>query len=114
MITIAMEDSTTSPLLRHYRALESASAEMLEAARRGDWDSVCRLEAACVIVIAQLRSLAGEHPLTAGEQPERLRILRAILSNDAEIRRIGEPLPQWMDGVPAFEPTAPPPGAMLH
>ena len=64
------QDSMHSPLLRHYRALESASSEMLEAARRGDWDSVCRLEAACVVVIAQLRSLAEQHPLTPEEQPE--------------------------------------------
>lgn len=109
-----MEEATPhSPLLRHYRALESASTEMLDAARRGDWDSVCRLEAACVIVIAQLRSLAEEHPLHALEQPERLRILRIILSNDAEIRRIVEPLPQWLDQRAAFEPSMPP-GAVLH
>lgn len=109
-----MEEPTLhSPLLRHYRALESASNEMLDAARNGDWDSVCRLEAACVIVIAQLRSLAEEHPLRAAEQPERLRILRTILSNDAEIRRIVEPMPQWLDRTPAFEATRPP-GAVLH
>lgn len=108
-----MQDSAFSPLLRHYRALEAASVEMLEAARRGDWDSVCRLEAACVVVIAQLRSLAQEQALAPEEQAERLRILRAILGNDAEIRRIAEPVPSWMELVPAFEATRPP-GAMLH
>lgn len=109
-----MEEAAASPLLRHYRSLESASVEMLDAARRGDWDGVCRLEAACVIAIAQLRSLTEEHPLRAAEQAERLRILRTILSNDAEIRRIVEPLPQWLHHAPAFDPTAPPPGAVLH
>ena len=33
-------------LLSYYAALECASAEMLQAARNGDWDSVCRLEGA--------------------------------------------------------------------
>lgn len=97
---------TRSTLLRHYGVLESASAEMLEAARKGDWDSVCRLEAACVVVIAQLRALAEEQPLSAAEQAERMRILRAILSNDAEIRRISQPLPALIE--------MPPVGVTLH
>jgi flagellar protein FliT len=102
-----------SPLLRHYRVLESASAEMLRAARQGDWDGVCRLEAACVVVIAQLRSLADDHALRPDEQAERMRILGAILANDAEIRRIAEPLPLYLEQEPAF-PYAAPAGTLLH
>lgn len=106
------EDSVHSPLLRHYRVLESASAEMLQAARQGDWDGVCRLEAACVVVIAQLRSLAEAHPLQPEEQVERMRILRAILANDAEIRRIAEPLPIYLEQEAVFPSV--PAGTMLH
>lgn len=84
-------------LLRYYLALEGASREMLEAARAGDWDSVCRLEGACAVVIARLRKLKATHPLTEQEQPERIRILRTILANDAEIRRLCEPLPEIID-----------------
>ena len=84
--------SPTSPLLRHYAVLESASEEMLQAARDGNWDSVCRLEAACAVVIAQLRQLQVTHDLRADEQAERMRILRSILAKDAEIRRICQPL----------------------
>ncbi len=109
----AMDAATKNPLLRHYRVLESASAEMLQAAREGDWDGVCRLEAACVIVIAQLRSLAQAHPLRPEEQPERLRILRAILANDAEIRRIAEPLPVCVTGHHGV-PEGAPAGTLLH
>lgn len=94
------DDRDTGALLRHYGMLESASEEMLEAARKGDWDSVCRLEAACVVVIAQLGALAGEQPLGPHEQGERLRILKAIVANDAEIRRIAGPLPAWLECVP--------------
>lgn len=86
-----------SSLLRHYAMLESASEEMLRAASCGDWDSVCRLEAACAVVIARLRALTQEQPLPAHEQGERLRILRSILDNDAAIRRISEPLPAGID-----------------
>ncbi len=101
-------DDGCSRLLRCYAVLESASEEMLHAARSGDWDSVCRLEAACTVVIAQLRQLALEQPLSAREQGERLRILRSILANDAAIRRITQPLPatlDWSPGQPGVRPT---------
>lgn len=84
-------------LLSYYAALECASAEMLEAARNGDWDSVCRLEGACAVVVARLRQIAQQKPLRERDQGARLRILRAILANDAEIRRICEPLPALLD-----------------
>lgn len=84
-------------LLRYYLALEGASREMLEAARAGDWDSVCRLEGACAVVISRLRKMKSAHPLPPEEQPERMRILRTILANDAEVRRLCEPLPEVID-----------------
>ena len=43
-----------SPLLSYYEAIERASADMLSAARAGDWDLVVRLEGACVLLISQL------------------------------------------------------------
>ena len=89
---------TASVLLRHYAALECASVEMLEAARAGDWDSVCRLEGACAVVIARLRELAEHQVLPREEQRERMRILRNIVARDAEIRRICDPLPALLDG----------------
>lgn len=87
----------TDNVLSYYAALECASAEMLEAARNGDWDSVCRLEGACAVVVARLRQVAQRKPLREREQGARLRILRSILANDAEIRRICEPLPALLD-----------------
>lgn len=96
-----VSDTQPSSLLRHYAALECASHEMLRAARAGDWDSVCRLEGACAVVIARMGTLAQELPLQPHEQGERLRILRSILANDAEIRRICQPLPAMLDA-PAF------------
>jgi len=84
-------------LLRYYAALECASDEMLQAARRGDWDSVCRIEGACAVVIAKLRHAQQVATLAQHEQDERMRILRTIVANDAEIRRICEPLPPMID-----------------
>jgi flagellar protein FliT len=92
-----MSPPSDSALLRHYAALDCASEEMLQAARAGDWDSVCRLEGACAVVIARLRLLGREHRLGPAEQRERMRILRLIVARDAEIRRICDSLADLHD-----------------
>lgn len=94
---LAMTRSAPSSLLRHYEALDGASREMLEAARAGDWESVCRLEGACAVVIARLGELAREQPPDRDEQAERMRILRRIVERDAEIRRLCDPFGDLMD-----------------
>ena len=58
-----------SPLLSYYEAIERASADMLSAARAGDWDLVVRLEGACGLLISQLKQAArGEtlQPVISG------------------------------------------------
>jgi len=92
-----MPHRDTDSVLRYYAALQCASTEMLKAARAGDWDSVCRLEGACAVVIASLRQVSQEQPLKSSEQSERMRHLKAILANDAEIRRICDPMPEFLD-----------------
>jgi flagellar protein FliT len=46
-------------LISYYEAIERASVEMLDAARSGDWDEVCKLEGACALLIAQLKHAAA-------------------------------------------------------
>jgi flagellar protein FliT len=53
-------------LLTYYEAIEKASADMLSAAREGNWDEVVKLEGACVLLISQLKHAAQEH--TTGPQ----------------------------------------------
>ena len=81
-------------LLNYYEALERASQDMLEAARQGNWDNVCKLEGACVLLISQLKQRASEAPLGADEAQFKSRIMQRILVNDAEIRQLAEP---WID-----------------
>ncbi len=107
-------------LLCYYEAIEKASADMLSAARDGNWDEVVKLEGACVLLISQLKHAAQEHvdADTAGsttasqaaadvvtdahaDGPQRKdaqdaarqksRIMQRILVNDAEIRHLAEP-----------------------
>ena len=84
--------STT--LLNYYEAIEKASAEMLAAARSGNWDEVVKLEGACAILIAQLKNAAQSGQLMQNEAKEKSRIMQRILLNDAEIRHLAEP---WLE-----------------
>ncbi|MEW6706699.1 MAG: flagellar protein FliT [Pseudomonadota bacterium] len=81
-------------LLTYYEAIEQASAEMLDAARAGNWDQVVKLEGACVLLISQLKHAARDRNLSAEEAQLKTRIMQRILVNDAEIRHLAEP---WLE-----------------
>lgn len=103
-------------LLTYYEAIEKASADMLSAAREGNWDEVVKLEGACVLLISQLKHAAQEaedneaQDAAAAEAEKahreqgaqttqttqaaarmKSRIMQRILVNDAEIRHLAEP-----------------------
>lgn len=80
-------------LIDYYRALESASVSMLEAAKSDDWDGVVRLEGTCAVLIEQLRFASASQDLSADQRSEKTGIMRRILGNDAQIRYFAEP---WM------------------
>jgi flagellar protein FliT len=81
-------------LIDYYKAIESSSAMMLDAARSEDWDGVMRYEGACAVLIEQLRSRASTEALDATARQEKTRIMQRILNNDAQIRYLAEP---WLD-----------------
>jgi len=83
-----------SPLLTYYEAIEKASADMLEAARAGNWDHVIKLEGACVLLISQLKNAARGNALSTEETQLKSRIMKRVLVNDAEIRHLAEP---WLE-----------------
>jgi flagellar protein FliT len=84
-------------LLSYYEAIEQASADMLSAAKAGDWDQVVKLEGACVLLISQLKHAARQAPLDAESAKAKSRIMQRILVNDAEIRHLAEPWLQDLD-----------------
>ncbi len=93
-------------LLSYYEAIERASADMLTAARAGNWDEVVKLEGACVLLISKLKNAAQdtELPPDAPRPPHvvaaakaKSRIMQRILVNDAEIRHLAEPWLQDLD-----------------
>lgn len=98
-------------LLSYYEAIEQASADMLNAARAGDWDEVVKLEGACVLLISQLKHAAQTQTQAQAQAPRgplgepavldaartKSRIMQRILVNDAEIRHLAEPWLQDLD-----------------
>ncbi|MBK1690387.1 flagellar protein FliT [Rubrivivax gelatinosus] len=84
-------------LLKYYEAIEQASADMLLAAKAGNWDEVVKLEGACVLLISQLKHAAREATLDAEAAKTKSRIMQRILVNDAEIRHLAEPWLQDLD-----------------
>ncbi len=92
-------------LLTYYEAIERASADMLAAARIGNWDEVLKLEGACVLLISQLKHAAQDQdaPASPGDDKTleaaraKSRIMQRILVNDAEIRHLAEPWLQDLD-----------------
>jgi flagellar protein FliT len=94
-------------LLSYYEAIERASADMLAAARAGNWDEVVKLEGACVLLISQLREQAqaaedaaapaAPRPGSPAAAKAKSQIMQRILVNDAEIRQLAEPWLQDLD-----------------
>ena len=91
-------------LLSYYEAIEQASAQMLSAARQGDWDEVVRMEGACALLISQLKHAARGQALAPDEQKLKSKIMQRILVNDAEIRHLAEPWLEDLDALLAGKP----------
>jgi flagellar protein FliT len=97
--TVTPEAKPMDPqLLSYYEAIEKASADMLTAARDGNWDEVVKLEGACVLLISQLKHAAQvptraerADPVVLDVARAKSRIMQRILVNDAEIRHLAEP-----------------------
>jgi flagellar protein FliT len=83
-------------LLDYYKAIESASQQMLVAAQMENWDQVVQLESTCAVLIEQLRGKARTKKLSSEERREKLRIMQRILHTDAEIRLLAEP---WLNDI---------------
>jgi len=90
------ETPMNDQLLSYYEAIERASADMLAAARAGNWDEVVKLEGACVLLISQLKRCAHQVALDNDTARTKSRIMRRILVNDAEIRQLAEP---WLSDI---------------
>ncbi len=91
--------SRTPWTLSYYEALEQVSADMLMAARRGDWDGVVRFAGASSRLISQLQHAAQAIALSTEHRQSKSASMCRILANDAEVRRLAKP---WFDKLDAL------------
>lgn len=77
--------------LAYYKAVAAASGDMLKAARRQDWEGLAEAERRCAAVIAILKASGAEARLDGDKRQHKAEIIRRVLADDAEIRRIVDP-----------------------
>ena len=77
--------------LWYYESIAAASASMLHAAQEGDWDALVEQEKACATLIEALSASGAERQLSDDTAKRKGAILRQLLAEDAEIRRLTQP-----------------------
>ncbi|MFN7834479.1 MAG: flagellar protein FliT [Burkholderiaceae bacterium] len=83
-------------VLQFYASIAEASGQMLDAARNGDWDTLCLAEKHCASLIGRLQTTyrstgTDAHSITDSEKRRRIAYIKKILADDAAIRNITEP-----------------------
>lgn len=74
-----------------YETLLAFSAEMVKAAHEQDWERLVALERRCRSLVDRLKAADGLEPLSGPLRDRKAEIIRKVLADDAEIRKITEP-----------------------
>lgn len=87
-------------ILQTYDAMSAKTAQMVVAAKHGDWDRLIALEQDCSALVATLKrvDIASPHRDAIYVQ-RKVALIRKVLADDAEIRRYTEP---WMTRLQAY------------
>jgi flagellar protein FliT len=85
--------------LSYYESIAAASARMLRAAQRSDWDSLIAQEKICAALIEKLRAADANRRLHDGNRQRKAAIIRQVLEEDAEIRRLTQPWLRRVEGL---------------
>ena len=95
-----MDEQEQEHILGIYGSISMITGKMLSAARTGDWDRLVALEHDCRALIETLkRSDAGAR---AGRHfaQRKIAFIHKILADDAEIRKLTEPVDDQNGGLP--------------
>lgn len=82
-----------NPVIENYEFLSSLTAQMREAATRGDWDKLAELEKQCSQRAETMQAQDASTPLNESARLRKVALIRKILADDAEIRNYTDP---WM------------------
>lgn len=79
-----------------YEEVARLTGHMLSAAHQADWDRLIELEAGCARCIESIKGCPVPALLTEEARQQKVELLRRILSDDREIRKLTAP---WMEHV---------------
>ena len=85
-------------IIATYETILSITEQMLQAAKKNDWDYLMALEEDCRTNVAKLVS-ANPPPLTGEYQLRKVEIIHKVLADDAEIRNITQPWMGYLQGL---------------
>jgi flagellar protein FliT len=83
----------SAQIIGTYEAILVITNRMLEAAQNSDWDSLVAREHECRRLTEELIANGTGQALSGELQQRKVKIIRQVLADDAEIRTITEP---WM------------------
>ena len=78
-------------IITTYEEILGLTGQMLEAARASDWDRLTATERLCRILVDRLVAEGGRLQLSAPLRQRKVAIIRKLLDDDAEIRRVTDP-----------------------
>ena len=96
--SLSQQESPNESLPSIYSYFSDISTAMVEAAQRGDWDSVTEGEQSCARLVSLLQTKAPV-PANEVERQECMRIIRKVLADDAAIRGLAQPWMQELDKI---------------
>lgn len=83
----------STEILALYENVAVITSQMLDAARRRDWQTMTTLENDCSNTVQRIRENENPAPLSAEMKQRKIQVIKQILADDKEIRDITEP---WM------------------
>ncbi len=83
-------------MLELYEEVARLTGNMLSAAHQSDWERLIELEAGCANCIESIKGCSVPSQLSDQARQQKAELLRTILSNDREIRKLTTP---WMESV---------------
>ena len=84
----------SAQVINIYEDILAITRKMLIAAQNSDWDKLVKLEQECKRLTNELKINEPEPILNQEQQQQKLKIIRQVLDDDAQIRSITEP---WME-----------------
>ncbi|RZT09030.1 flagellar protein FliT [Duganella sp. CF402] len=84
---------TIQDVLSVYAAMADLTEQMVQAAKRSDWDALVLLEQRCAAHVQTLREHEPPQPMSGAERERKIELIRQMLNADRQIRDLTMP---WM------------------